>query len=146
MSEVRIGLINPDALSVRNTDYAGIGVFAKSKIKSYTTLERTLAVPLPTEQQSSLFSTVIWEYHFVTSHCLVDEPTDGHLLLGLASICNHSWNANAEVLWLRDDTGVWGTLRSIKDVRQGEEVTIFYTNIEDYVNRGLIHPNTAQYK
>jgi SET domain-containing protein len=48
---------------------------------------------------------------------------EGHLVLGLATLLNHSAEPNCEVEFSEG----WCTLRAVRRIEQGEELTIDYT-------------------
>lgn len=55
-----------------------------------------------------------------------------YLVFGLASFCNHAEKPNASVKWVENEIGLWSHLIAQKDIKEGEEVTLFYTNIDEY--------------
>jgi len=36
------------------------------------------------------------------------------------------------VRWQVDDVGLWAELAALRDIADGEEITLFYTNIAEY--------------
>ncbi|MBT9317751.1 SET domain-containing protein, partial [Leptothoe spongobia] len=56
----------------------------------------------------------------------------GYFVFGLASFCNHTEEPNSYVDWVENEVGLWSHLITKKDIKQGEEVTVFYTNIDEY--------------
>ena len=62
----------------------------------------------------------------------------GYLVFGLASLCNHQEKPNAKVNWIENTIGLWSHLienNTLKDINKGEEVTLFYTNIDEYAEK-----------
>jgi len=53
--------------------------------------------------------------------------------IGPISIINHSNSPNCEVLWRKSGGFEWVVLQSLRAIEPCEELTIFYTNIEEYV-------------
>lgn len=53
-------------------------------------------------------------------------------MFGLASFCNHAEKPNARVEWVENEVGLWSHLIAQKDIEVNEEVTLFYTNIDEY--------------
>lgn len=113
------------------------GVLAAQNISIGTLLEVAPVSIIPPEQLSILKKTEIFRYYFVQpSKYLQDNPLNGYLVFGLASLCNHSQEANARVEWVKDEVGLWSHLVAKKDIKPGEEVTLFYTNINEYPDSG----------
>lgn len=57
--------------------------------------------------------------------------------IGPISIVNHSNTPNCEVVWHKNKGYEWVILKSIKNIKKKEELTIFYTNIEEYAGHEL---------
>jgi hypothetical protein len=132
-----------DLIEIYNTASCGRGVFATRRISKDADIETSLAIPIQPNDESLIDRTVIWDYYFLTRPFLRAHSASAHLLLGIASLCNHSSDPNARIVWEDSETGVWGTLRATRDIQPAEEVTIYYTNIEEYVERGLIDRESA---
>lgn len=54
--------------------------------------------------------------------------------IGPISIINHSNSPNCEVLWRKSSDFEWVVLQSLRAIEPYEELTIFYTNIVEYVD------------
>ena len=128
----------PDLVEIAETTYAGNGVFAKQFVGTDSLIETSIAIPLPISESKKFNSSVVWEYYFVTTEHILDKNSAGHLLLGLASVCNHSSQPNAIVRWCQTGSLVWGSLWTLCEIQPGEELTIYYTNIDEYVRRSKI--------
>lgn len=114
----------------------GRGLLASRPIAAATIIERAPAVRLPPADRALLDRTALFPYCFAdpagfgpggdqTAH-------DGFIAFGGLTFCNHSANPNAVVHWQADDIGLWATLEALRDIAEGEEVTLFYTNISEY--------------
>ena len=90
---------------------------------------------IPPEQLSIVKDTEVFRYYFVRSgeYRQSNQPS-GYLVFGLASLCNHSKEANARVEWVNNEIGLWSHLVAKKDIQPGEEITLFYTNINEYLD------------
>ncbi|MDJ0555295.1 MAG: SET domain-containing protein-lysine N-methyltransferase [Microcoleaceae cyanobacterium MO_207.B10] len=88
---------------------------------------------MPPEQLQILNDTKVLDYYFVQpSEYAATKKIKGYLVLGLASLCNHAEDPNSYVEWIEDEVGVWSHLLAKKDIKNGEEITLFYTNINEY--------------
>lgn len=109
------------------------GVVAKQHLSKETVIEIAPVSIIPAENLFALDRTEVFKYYFV-------RPTEydenhsfrGYLVFGLASLCNHSDRPNAQVSWIVDAVGLWCYLKTQRDIGAGEEVTLFYTNIDEY--------------
>ncbi len=94
------------------------GVIADQPIKKGIVIERCPVVLVPINQEKALFQTVLERYYF--------EWTNTHhvIVMGYGSLYNHSYTPNALYrLNYKDHCMVY---RAIKDIAEGEEVTINY--------------------
>jgi len=129
--------------AVKLTERKGRGVFSTALIYKNQTIETSMAVELPNSEKTVLDDTIVWDYYFDTSPSEFGLKGKAYLLLGYASLCNHSSAPNATIIWSTDVFGVRGDLVSLKEIVEGEEITIWYTNIHEYVSKGLIPASDA---
>ncbi len=47
-------------------------------------------------------------------------------------LCNHDDDPNAIVDWIDNELGLWAKLIALRDIESGEEITVFYTNVDEY--------------
>ncbi len=87
----------------------------------------------PASERELLKGTQLFEWCFVHpgEFCPDGEP-DGFLVLGAMTLCNHSNEPTAHVCWNVSDLGFWVELKSISQLTPGEEVTLKYTDIDEY--------------
>ncbi|WP_300074424.1 SET domain-containing protein-lysine N-methyltransferase [uncultured Ruegeria sp.] len=128
---------------VKLTDNKGKGVFATTSISKGQIIETSMAVELPDSDKETLDETIIWDYYFDTSPCEFGLKEKAYILLGYASLCNHSSVPNAAIVWSTGVLGVRGDLVSLKQIAAGEEISIWYTNVNEYVSKGLIPASDA---
>ncbi|MCI5117859.1 MAG: SET domain-containing protein-lysine N-methyltransferase [Candidatus Electrothrix sp. AW2] len=112
----------------------GRGIIAARVIPQNTVIENAPAVALPSEQLEGIRETAIWQYCFVrpTEYNTRKNCARGYLVFGLSSLTNHSDHPNAKVEWYEDSAGFRAELIALRDIQPGEEVTMYYTNINDY--------------
>ncbi|MEB3339679.1 SET domain-containing protein-lysine N-methyltransferase [Okeania sp.] len=124
-------------IKVQKIQNKGRGIFAVQDIPKGTLLEVAPTVILPPEQLQTLNQTKVLDYYFVQpSEYATAKKIKGYLVLGLASLCNHGEDPNSYVEWIEDEVCVWSHLITKKDIKNGEEVTLFYTNINEYPDGG----------
>ena len=122
-------------IKVKEFPSKGRGVVVTKKARKGETLERAPISSFPAEQRSKVNSTEIFEHYFVDSELYQrSKSVPGYIVYGLISIVNHSPQPNAAVEWHLDGEEGWATLRLLEDLDDGEEVTIAYTNIDEYQN------------
>ncbi len=101
----------------------GRGVFAVADITQGDVVEASCTIELQIEHCEIVKPTPIEDYYF-------EHPEDkakGLVVLGLASLCNHSENHNVETSFVRDEVLGWITVLTAKrDIKGGEEITRRY--------------------
>ena len=98
----------------------GRGIFAARKILSGETIETAPVVIVPREQVAQLDATTLGDYYFMWG----EDEEDAALLLGLCSLCNHSFEPNARFV-LHPAEGVIGFI-ALRDIAPAEEITTNY--------------------
>jgi hypothetical protein len=98
----------------------GRGVFAQRKISRGEPIEEAPVVVVPQPQIEHLDQTVLGDYYFVWG------PDEEHaaLALGLCSLCNHSYQANAVFRLKSEQLAI--EFVAARDIEIGEEITINY--------------------
>lgn len=120
-------------IEVRNISQKGRGIIATNFLPKDTLIEASLTSSFPAEQWMLIKKTDIFKYCFVIpSEYSEQQDTNGYIVFGLTAFCNHSESPNAYVKWTQDDVGLWAHLIALVDIQAGEEVSIFYTNINEY--------------
>ena len=121
-------------LKIKKIAGKGRGTVANRAITKGELIEAAPVCTFPPEQRMVLSETALSEYYFVrpSEYRVKGKRADCYIVFGISSFCNHSDKPNAEVRWISNDLGLWAHLTALRDIRSGEEVTIFYTNIEEY--------------
>jgi SET domain-containing protein len=103
----------------------GRGVFATRRIGAGEVIEEGPVIVMPGRDIEHLERTALLEYYFNWG----PEADEGALLLGLCSLCNHSYQPNARF----DRLPEAGTIRfvALRDIEAGEEVTTNYNGNPD---------------
>jgi hypothetical protein len=107
-------------ITVGSSPGKGRGVFASRAIGAGEIIEEAPVIVLPGAEIEYLEQTVLQDYYFLWG---ADEK-DAAILLGVCSLCNHSYEPNA-VFVLRPESQ---TIRfvALRDIAVGEEVTTNY--------------------
>ncbi|WP_373536818.1 SET domain-containing protein-lysine N-methyltransferase [Microcoleus sp.] len=122
-------------IEVKKIHNKGRGIIATQHIPKGTLLEVAPVEAFQFEQKQSINETEVFKYYFVKpSEYSKSKDVKRYLIFGLASLCNHEKKPNARVEWIEDEIGLWSHLIAQKDINKGEEVTLFYTNIDEYIN------------
>ena len=87
---------------------------------------------LQEEDCAKLDEMSIWIYRFALGgECA--------LVFGDIAFCNHSATPNAIVSWKRESpSAAVASLTALTDIGANAEIVIDYTDIEDYVHRGVV--------
>ncbi len=116
---------------VQQTPDRGRGVFALTDIQENSLILESQAVVLPPEDGKKLDEMSIWIYRFALGD-------DYAIVFGDISFCNHSDAPNAAVSWTRSGpSAAVASLIARTAIAAGAEIVINYTDIEDYVRRGV---------
>lgn len=122
-----------DMMEVQMIPGKGRGTIATEAIAQGTVIEIAAVGAFPAEQRETIDQTAIFEYYFVRPpEYGQGKYVPGYVVFGMSSLSNHTEHPNARVEWVEDEVGLWAHLVAIKDIARGEEVTVFYTNIDEY--------------
>ncbi|WP_353932229.1 SET domain-containing protein-lysine N-methyltransferase [Okeanomitos corallinicola TIOX110] len=115
----------------------GRGIIATQDISKGTLLEIAAVSIIPSEIRKSVQPKIeVFKYLFVQpSEYKGSKESNAYLVFGLASLCNHNREPNSFIDWVENEIGIWSHLIAQKDIRKGEEITLFYTNIDEYVDK-----------
>ena len=126
-------MTHTDLLNVQSIAGKGRGLVATQAIASNTVIEIAPVASFPATERVSIDATHIAKYYFVNSEAYqYGKNVDEYLVFGLASLCNHANTPNAKIDWVINEISLWAHLTSIRDIAAGEEVTLYYTNINEY--------------
>ena len=108
-------------------------VIARNDIAQGELIEAAPVAPFPPIDRSIINNTCLFEYYFVKpDEYIKSREVKGYFVFGFASICSHAVIPNAYVEWMESETGSWAHLIALRNIRAGEEVTLYYTNIDEY--------------
>ncbi|MGB0682582.1 MAG: SET domain-containing protein-lysine N-methyltransferase [Magnetovibrionaceae bacterium] len=112
----------------------GRGLVANRSLREGQTLEWSPVIAFPAEERPDLDQTALFPYYFVRQTDYRDKPerAEGLIVLGLMTLCNHADEPNAAVDWLEEPEGPAARLVALREINQGEEITLRYANIDAY--------------
>ena len=117
---------------MRQTPDKGRAIFALTDIPKDAVILELHAVVLQGEDCEKLSETSIWIYRFALGE-------ECALVFGDISFCNHSATPNAAVSWTRlSPTTAVASLVALTDIGANSEIVMTYTDIEEYVCRGIV--------
>jgi len=101
----------------------GRGVFAVAAIACGEVVEQSCTIELGAQDCDYIQSTPIEDYYFAHP----EDDNRGLMVLGLASLCNHSDTPNVDTTFVRDDDLGWIVLLTAnKAIAAGAEITRRY--------------------
>lgn len=111
-------------LGIARLEGKGRGVVALEPCEPGEVLEVAPAIELSPADTDHIASTVLDHYYFANP----GEPEGGLLVLGYASLMNHSNRPNAETVAHRDEAAGWTIrLHALQPIAKGEEVSRCYS-------------------
>ena len=129
-------------IEVRSSGRKGRGVYARRDISPGMLLARSAGIFFDANESGVLKKTAVFDH-------LLANPADyapGHagatyaLINGDMSYCNHDPENNAVIQWSFEPDGLWLHLRSLHAIPAGAEVTILYTNLDEYPDAASFAP------
>ena len=113
-------ITRPTGIEVKQSEIHGMGVFARHKIRKGKIIEKSPVILLNKSEREVLKSTSLFRYYFL----LNNDETPVAIGLGLSSLYNHSYNANAFYdIKIKKAIIVF---KSVTNINAGEEITINY--------------------
>ena len=122
-------------IEIRMIPRKGRGVVATKRIDTGGLFELSPVAVFPAHERTVVNTTVIFEHFFVRP----DEywrswHVPWYVVFGFTSLSNHADQPNAVVEWVEEATGLWTQSRALRTIEPGDEVTVSYANINEYVN------------
>lgn len=110
-------------LTIASAGKKGRGVFATEEISRGTIVEISPVVVLSIKDRKEIEKTLLTNYIFEWG----DSRRKAAVALGYISIYNHSYDANCEYEMDYDDETM--TIKTVKTVKKGEELSINYNAV-----------------
>lgn len=122
-------------IEVKKIPNKGRGIIATEDIPKGKLIEAAPMVTFSLQQIPNINQTELFKYYFVkpqADHKI--KNMNGYFIFGLVSLLNHAENPNAYINWIENEVGLWSHLIAQKDIKAGQEVTMFYANIDEYAD------------
>jgi hypothetical protein len=102
----------------------GRGLIALSPIAASVLIDRACTVEIDATQAEPLdHMQPIGDYYFAHP----ENPKAGLMAFGMVVLCNHTDDANGDIVWWKsDDLGWFADLIARRDIAAGEEITFRY--------------------
>jgi hypothetical protein len=110
----------------------GIGLFATEALSYGHLLEVAPASRFDGKSAPAARKTPMWGHTFVDPAQYGEPDADLLMVWGKMTLCNHSEDPNAAVIWMQHGEVLHAGLITIREIKRGEEITIRYTNWEEY--------------
>lgn len=107
------------------SELGGRGIFTSRLIEAGTLIEICPVIVLPEEDLPIIHKTFLHDYYFFWG----EDEKQCAIALGMGSLYNHSYNANAEYILDLDEHTI--DFYSVKDIEPGEEITVNYNGMPD---------------
>ena len=120
MTLIKSKIIQALGIEVKQSSIHGLGVFARQKFRKGELIEKSPIILLDKTERELLQLTSLFSYYFI----LKNDKTPAALGLGLSSLYNHSYNANA--FYGINAKKAIIIFKSVTDINAGEEITINY--------------------
>ena len=115
----------------------GRGLLAVRPIPAGSSIELAPAVRLAAKDRELIDRTGLFAYSFADPATFGSGEHGCLIAFGQLTFCNHSEHPNAVIRWEEDAVGLWARLEALSDIAEGEEITLFYTNISEYLTTDL---------
>lgn len=112
-------------LTIASSAKRGRGVFTTKNLKKGTVLEVSPVVVLTEADRKAVEKTLLYHYVFEWGK----DKKKAALALGYVSLYNHSYDANCE--YEMDYSKKLMTIKTVRDIKKGEELFINYNAVPD---------------
>jgi SET domain-containing protein len=112
-------------LTIGSSPKRGIGVFTSKGLKKDTVIETSPVIVLTEEDRKTIEKTLLYHYVFEWG----DNKKRAAIALGYVSLYNHSYDANC--VYEMDYNKKLMTIKTVRDIKKGEELFINYNAIPD---------------
>lgn len=123
-----------ELICVRAAGKKGRGVYARRAVDAGTLLQRAPGIFFDADESAVLKPTAVFD-HLLANPADYAPGNPGNtyaLINGGMSYCNHAADNNAVIQWSFEADGLWLQLRALTAIAAGAEVTIRYTNLDEY--------------
>jgi len=107
----------------------GKGAFAKKQIERGTLIEIAHVVPIPNKDYKKIRKTRLYDYCYVWEDPKHLPEFKNAITLSISQFINHSFEPNVKYLYDYKETAI--EFSAIRDISEGEELTVNYNGLVD---------------
>jgi len=107
----------------------GRGAFAKRAIKEGTVIEVAYVVPIPNKDYKKIYKTILYNYCYIWEDPEHMPAFRNAITLSISQFINHSFEPNLKYLYDYENKAI--EFSAIRDISQGEELTVNYNGLVD---------------
>lgn len=111
------------------SDKKGRGAFAKKEIKRGTIIDLAFVVPIPNKEYKKVTKTILYNYCYIWEDPEHMPAFRNAITLSVSQFINHSYDPNLKYLYDYENKAI--EFSAIKDISQGEELTVNYNGLVD---------------
>ena len=111
------------------SDKKGKGAFAKKSIKNGTIIDLAFVVPIPNKQYKKVTKTILYNYCYIWEDPEHMPAFRNAITLSVSQFINHSYEPNLKYLYDYENKAI--EFSAIKDISEGEELTVNYNGLVD---------------
>jgi SET domain-containing protein len=111
------------------SDKKGRGAFAKKSIKKGTIIDLAFVVPIPNKEYKKVTKTILYNYCYIWEDPEHMPAFRNAITLSVSQFINHSYDPNLKYLYDYENKAI--EFSAIKDISQGEELTVNYNGLID---------------
>ncbi len=107
----------------------GKGVFAKRNIDKDTIIDIAHVIPIPNKDYKKIRKTVLYNYCYIWEDPNHSPEFTNAITLSISQFINHSYDPNVRYLYDYENKSM--EFSAIRDIVQGEEITVNYNGLVD---------------
>jgi SET domain-containing protein len=107
----------------------GRGAFAKKSIKKGTIIDVAFVVPIPNKEYKKVCKTILYNYCYIWEDPEHMPAFKNAITLSVSQFINHSFEPNLKYLYDYENKAI--EFSTIRDVFEGEELTVNYNGLVD---------------
>ncbi|MFX1278229.1 MAG: SET domain-containing protein-lysine N-methyltransferase [Promethearchaeota archaeon] len=123
-------IILHDFIKVKKaSEKKGKGAFAKKPITKGTIIDIAYVIPIPNKEFKKISKTILYNYCYIWEDPKHMPEFKNAITLSISQFINHSYDPNLKYLYDYDNNVI--EFSAIKDISQGEELTVNYNGFVD---------------
>lgn len=107
----------------------GRGAFAKKQIRKGTIIDVAYVIPIPNKEFKNISKTILYNYCYIWEDPAHKPEYKNAITLSISQFINHSYQPNLKYLYDYENKAI--EFSAIKNISQGEELTVNYNALVD---------------